>query len=58
VDRRHPWTNESIIHGAIGSLEIRKFRFDFPRQAAFVKFIGTHAAYNDIDVLRRRLRRY
>lgn len=25
--------------------------FDFPRQVAFVKFIGTHAAYDRIDAL-------
>lgn len=25
--------------------------FDFPRQAAFVKFIGTHAEYDRIDAL-------
>ena len=25
--------------------------FDFPRQIAFVKFIGTHAEYGKIDVL-------
>ena len=25
--------------------------FDFRRQAAFVKFIGTHAQYDDIDAL-------
>jgi mRNA interferase HigB len=25
--------------------------FDFPRQTAFVKFIGTHAEYDKIDAL-------
>ncbi|MGL4637771.1 MAG: type II toxin-antitoxin system HigB family toxin [Beijerinckiaceae bacterium] len=25
--------------------------FDFPRQIAFIKFIGTHAAYDRIDAL-------
>jgi mRNA interferase HigB len=25
--------------------------FDFPRQVAFIKFIGTHAAYDRIDAL-------
>jgi mRNA interferase HigB len=25
--------------------------FDFPRQAAFVKFIGTHAEYDRVDAL-------
>lgn len=25
--------------------------FDFPRQAAFIKFIGTHAEYDRVDAL-------
>jgi len=46
-----PLNGERVVFKVKGNAYRAVVAFDFPRQAAFVKFIGTHAAYDAIDAL-------
>ncbi len=46
-----PLNGERVVFKVKGNAYRAIVAFDFPRQAAYIKFIGTHAAYDRIDAL-------
>jgi hypothetical protein len=42
---------ERVVFRLMGNLYRAVVAFDFRRQAAFIKFVGTHAEYDKIDAL-------
>lgn len=46
-----PLNGERVVFKVKGNVYRAIVAFDFRRQAAFIKFIGTHTAYDRIDAL-------